>query len=164
MLRSSQLSSLHAELTEARLGRFNKKGQQTKHWCQNIRINLVPAENLTLTSFTLSSSPCIWRTGLIRWPWFGLINPCYDIAPALLLSLTLWKYPLFDFSLTLIHYDKQMFHFHFFSSTSVSMTLYMIPCFITITGPVGLTFMMMWSMSFGVAWQQAFPTTHNAFL
>ena len=57
MLRSSRLSFLHAELTETRLGRFNKKGRRTKHWCQNIKINLVPAENLTLTSFTLSSSP-----------------------------------------------------------------------------------------------------------
>ena len=57
MLQSSWLSFLHAELTEIRLGRFNKKGRRTKHWCQNIKINLVPAENLTLTSFTLSSSP-----------------------------------------------------------------------------------------------------------
>ena len=127
------------------------------------KINLVPAEKLTPFLFYFVKFA---RYG--RWAWYEGLGlcwlPCYNIVSSCFSIL---------FNTLKISVVRLQFHFNPLRSTKCFTFISSIPSqylwlhlwfHVSLTGQVELTFTVMWSMSFGVTWQQTFLTTHNAFL
>ena len=78
MVRSSRLPFLHAELTETKLRRFDRKGRRTKHWCRNIKNKFSTSRKAYPLPLVLCQVHQVWKTGLIRGPYLSKL--CFFYA------------------------------------------------------------------------------------